>query len=369
MYSPLQGNLVNAKILERISNIMNHQQFIMGEEVKKIEDSLADFSKSKYAIACANGTDALTLALMAFDLQPGDIVFVPDFTYPATPESIRMLGGTPFFVDVQPNEFNICPQSLTNAIDQALAQGLKIRGIISVDLFGHPCDHDAINELAARYDLFHVSDAAQSFGASYKGKKVGTLADITTTSFFPTKPLGCYGDGGMLFTNNKEKAVLLKSLTQHGKGEDKYNIVRIGMNSRLDTIQAAVLLEKMAFFPEEIKKRQELARYYNQELEGLIQTPQINSSNEPVWCVYSLLHPQRDEIVKALRARGIPSNVYYPLPLHKQPIYDQSPKSASLKNAEKYAREIFCLPMHGYITQDERKYIVTNLKAILGTYK
>ena len=366
MYSPAkQGEILKDKIANRFAQIMTHGQFIMGQEVKDIEKKLADFCGVKHAIGCANGTDALTLSLMAIDLKPGDVIFVPSFTYSATPEAICLLGGKPYFVDAETDSFNISPQSLEASIKEAKARGLKIKGIISVDIFGEPCDYDAVQRIADSFGLKVIADAAQSFGSVYKGKKIGALGDIAATSFFPIKPLGCFGDGGMLFTNDDKLAELLRSLSQHGKGTNKYDIVRIGMNSRLDSLQAAVLLEKFNIFADEIKKRQELAAYYNEKLQGYIETPKISTVNESVWAVYTLSHPKRDVIIEKLKAKNIPSNIYYPLPLHKQPAYKDALRAQSLENAERYSLQVFCLPMHAYVSQEQREYITANLIEIL----
>jgi len=366
MYSPArQGEILKDKITNRFAQIMTHGQFIMGQEVKDIEKKLADFCGAKHAIGCANGTDALTLSLMAIDLKPNDVIFVPSFTYSATPEAICLLGGKPYFIDAEADGFNISLQSLESSIKEAKAQGLKIKGIISVDIFGEPCAYDAIKQIADSYGLKVIADAAQSFGSVYKGKKIGALGDIAATSFFPTKPLGCFGDGGMLFTNDDKLAELLRSLSQHGKGDNKYDIVRIGMNSRLDSLQAAVLLEKVNIFTDEIKKRQELAAYYNEKLRNYIATPKTLAGNESVWAVYTLSHPKRDEIITRLKAKNIPSNIYYPLPLHKQPAYKDAFRASSLENSERYSSQVFCLPMHAYVSHEQREYITANLIEIL----
>ncbi len=364
LYSPRQKDLLHQSIVNRISNVVHHSQFIIGPEVKELESQLAEFYGAKHAIGCANGTDALTVALMAFDLMPDEVVFTPSFTYVATAEAICLLRGVPYFVDVD-DTFNISIESLKRSIADAKSKGLKIRGIISVDLFGAAANYDELRRIADEHDLFLISDAAQAFGAKYKGKPCGGFADITTTSFFPTKPLGCYGDGGMMFTNDDKLADKLKSICFHGKGDDKYFHIRIGMNSRLDTIQAAVLLEKMSVFPKEIEARHQLASFYSESLQNLLQVPNGKETENSVWAVYSLLHPKRDEIIKKLAQVNIPSNVYYRTPLHLQPAYKDSYFDKDIKNSIRFSEQIFCLPMHPYVTNDEREYIVNSLTKII----
>lgn len=364
MFSNKQTELIRASLLKRFNQVLDKGDFIFGNEVSEIETILAKYAKVNFAIGCANGTDALTLALMALDLKAGEVVLTPSFTFIAPAEAICLLGGIPYFVDIKAGEFNMCPNSLEESILSAKKAGLKVRGIISVDLFGHPIDYKAIRTLADKHNLFFIADCAQSFGAIYPGEPVGGLADITTTSFFPTKPLGCYGDGGMMFTNDKKIAEILRSLIVHGKGADKYNNVRLGMNSRLDTLQAAVLLEKISIFATEIKQRNELALFYNQELGEYYETPKIKNDSIPVWAVYSLIHPKRDEIIELLKPYKIPSNVYYRAPTHKQPAYEQYPKNSSMIQTDLAVASIFAIPMHAYINEEERNYITKALKEI-----
>jgi dTDP-4-amino-4,6-dideoxygalactose transaminase len=365
MLSSKQSTKLKENILQRITNIIHQGNFIQGPEVAELEKKLAKFCNAKHAIACANGTDALTLALMALDLKPNEIVFTTSFTFISPAEAVCLRNGIPYFVDVDDDGFNMSAENLEEAITTAKKQGLKVRGIISVDLFGEPGNYSKIKEIADYNQLFFIADSAQSFGAVYKGQKVGAFADITTTSFFPTKPLGCYGDGGMIFTNDDETANILKSICFHGKGQDKYHNIRIGTNSRLDTLQAAILLEKLSLFDDELRKRQELANYYNSELSNVLQTPKISPDKQSAWAVYTLMHPKRDIIIKKLNDLGIPSNIYYRIPLHMQPAYNKYPKASSLKNSENCAAQVFCLPMHAYITTEERGYIVNSLKKIL----
>jgi dTDP-4-amino-4,6-dideoxygalactose transaminase len=305
---------------------------------------------------------------MAIGLEQGDIVFTPSFTYVATAEAISILRGTPYFVDIDPATYNICPLSLEESIKDCASKGLNPRAIISVDLFGNPADYDSIKAIAKKYDLTFISDAAQSFGAVYNGIKAASIADITTTSFFPTKPLGCYGDGGMVFTNNDDIASKIRSICFHGKGDDKYHHVRIGMNSRLDSAQAIVLSEKIKVFDTDLAKRNALAEYYNSRLSGYISTPQIKESDISSWAVYNLRHKKRDEIIQALSERSIPSNVYYRTPLHLQPAYHNAYQASNLKQSEKASEEVFCLPMHSMISDAQANFIVDNLLDVLKNH-
>lgn len=361
MFSSKQTALLSHKVNQTIQNVISSEQFIMGKEVTELEEKLSKFIGYKHGIACANGTDALMLALMALGLKNDEVVFTPSFTFIATAEAIAILGGIPYFVDVD-ESFNISIASLKDSIEDAKNRGLKVKGIISVDLFGKMANYDELRKIADENNLFFISDAAQSFGARSNNT---AKPDILTTSFFPTKPLGCYGDGGMMFTDSDNIAQTLKSLTMHGKGADKYNNIRIGTNSRLDTLQAAVLLEKLNYFENEITVRNETAESYNQALNGLITTPKKADGDVPTWAVYTLLDPRRDTIIEKLKDAGIPSNIYYHTPLHNQVAYREYPKASNLLNSAKYSKECFCLPMHGYLTQDEISYITTELKKIL----
>jgi dTDP-4-amino-4,6-dideoxygalactose transaminase len=364
LYSSKQTDILKKSIEDRITKVIKHGQFIIGPEVQELEKKLAAYCGAKHAIGCANGTDALTIALMAFDLKADEVVFTPSFTYVATAEAICILRGIPYFVDVD-STFSISIESLKESILDAKSKGLKIRGIISVDLFGAAANYSELKKIAEENDLFLISDAAQAFGAKYKGEATGKFADITTTSFFPTKPLGCYGDGGMIFANDDKLAEKISSLCFHGKGYHKYDHVRIGMNSRLDTVQAAILLEKFSIFDQEIKSRQELARFYGEELGDLIKVPNGSETEGSVWAVYSLLHPKRDVIIDSLQKNKIPSNIYYRTPLHKQPAYKGSFVAGDIKKSEAFSSQVLCLPMHPYIDKEERVYITNTLKKII----
>lgn len=365
MYSKRQKELVKDSVINRISKIIDSGTFIHGQDVLEFENIASKYCGAKHAIGCANGTDALTIALMAIGLEKDDVVFTPAFTFVATAESIAILGGKPYFVDVDPVTYNIDTSSLRSSIEDARSRGLKIKAVITVDLFGQACNYSEISKIAKEYGIAFISDAAQAFGASYNAAKVGNIADITTTSFFPTKPLGCYGDGGMIFTNDDELNTVMRSICFHGKGSHKYYNVRIGMNSRLDSIQAAVLIEKIKHFDAELEKRRGLAEFYNSHLEGAGLTLPYIGENNSAWAVYTLQHPKRDEIIKALNEAGVPSNIYYPIPLNMQDAYKDSHKLNDLAVSKDIASKVFCLPMHAYVDEEQRLYIVETLKSII----
>jgi dTDP-4-amino-4,6-dideoxygalactose transaminase len=294
---------------------------------------------------------------MALDVRPGDAVLVPAFTFAATAEVVCLVGAVPVFVDVQGDTFNLDPSSLERGIDAARREGLRPAGIIPVDLFGQPADYDRIQEVAKAHGLWVVADAAQSFGATWRGRKVGTLARLTTTSFFPAKPLGCYGDGGAVFTDDPELAAVMRSLRVHGQGDDKYDNVRIGMNARLDTLQAAILLAKLEIFADEVEARQRAAARYDALLADLMTTPFLREEASSTWAQYTVRSPDRDAQRKRLAAAGIPTAVYYPRPLHRQTAYRDFPVAeGGCPVAERAATEVLSLPMHPYLdaTTQER---------------
>ena len=309
-----QQEVIRHNIDVAIRNVLDHGQYVMGPEVTELEDELQKYTGSKYALTCANGTDALTLVLMAWGLGPGDAVFVPSFTYVASAEAPAQLGATPFFVDVCEDTFNIDPLSLKQAILDCRKIGLKPRAVIAVDLFGQPADIDSITDIARDQEIKVLVDGAQSFGGSSKKRMVGSMGDATTTSFFPAKPLGCYGDGGAVFTSNDEDLEVINSLRLHGKGRKKYDNIRIGLNSRLDTIQAAILLEKLKIFPQELKQRNKVALEYSMRLKNNYRTPKLKPELESAWAQYTLILDDRDMIQSRLKSEGIPSVVYYPTP-------------------------------------------------------
>src|SRR5690606_14554935 len=315
----------------------------------------------------ANGTDAIQIGLMALGVGPGDAVFVPSFTYTATAEVILLLGAQPIFVDVDAATFNIDFDDAEAAIERVRKEGaLRPAALLTVDLFGQPVDYDRARALANKHGLAFISDAAQGFGASYNGRRVGSdLADITTTSFFPAKPLGCYGDGGAIFTGDARLAEATRSICLHGKGEKKYDVVRLGVNSRLDTLQAAVLLPKLAIFADEIERRHRIATAYTERLRGKIATPMMPSGTDRfAWAQYTIKVEERDAVQAHLRAAGIPTNIYYPKPMHLQPAYYEfGGGEGSLPNSEDLSRTVLSLPMHPYLSADEIDRVCDRLLA------
>ncbi|RZF79189.1 DegT/DnrJ/EryC1/StrS family aminotransferase [Pseudoalteromonas sp. CO325X] len=342
---------LKSKIDARIGQVLQHGQYIMGPEVRELEEKLAEFVGVKHVITCANGTDALTLALMALDVGEGDAVFCPTFTFFATAEVIAYEGATPVFVDSDEDTFNICPLDLERQVQKVLSEGeLQPKAIIAVDLFGLPANYPEIKKVAEKYNLKLIEDAAQGFGGNINGQRAGSFGDIATTSFFPAKPLGCYGDGGAIFTNNEQYAELVRSLRVHGKGTDKYDNVRIGMNSRLDTIQAAILLEKLAEFPIELEKRNLAAQQYHNELNGKYKTPIVPEGYYSSWAQYTLVSEHREEHMAKFKQQGIPTMVYYRTCMHQQTAFQYlGYKPGDFPVAERLADRVFSLPMHPYL--------------------
>ncbi len=346
-----------------IDRVLAHGRFIMGPEVAELESALADYANVKHAISCSSGTDALLMPLMAWGIGPGDAVFTTPFTFIATAEVIAMLGATPVFVDIDPRTFNIDPGKLEAAIERVENEGtLKPRGIIPVDLFGLPADYDAINTVAKAHGLFVLEDTAQGFGGTYKGRCAGSLADVAATSFFPAKPLGCYGDGGAIFTDDDEMAEKLRSIRAHGKGDDKYDNVRIGMNGRLDTLQAAILLPKLAAYPQEITARQRIAERYDEELKDCVEIPYIPADYTSAWAQYSVLSEERDALQAALKENGIPSMVYYPQPLHLQGAFRLlGYGEGDFPESESVSMRILSLPMYPYLEGADQDRIINSV--------
>ena len=355
---------IRDKIEANIQNVLDHGKYIMGPEVGELEETLAAYVGVKYAVGVASGTDALLMPLIAYGVGPGDAVFTTPFTFIATAEVIQLLGATPVFVDIDEDTFNLSPKKLVKAIEATQkTTALKPKGILPVDLFGQPADYDEINEIAAKYGMFVIEDAAQSFGGSYKGRKVCSLAEVASTSFFPAKPLGCYGDGGMIFTDKKELNDTLVSIRIHGKGINKYENIRVGINGRLDTLQAAVLLAKMEIFPEEVELRQQVAQRYSQELEGAVKTPLVKDFNVSAWAQYSVLHANRDQVMEKLKEKGIPYAIYYPMPLHLQKAFSHLGfQEGDFPVSEKIAGEIFSLPFYPYLPEDVQNTIIKSIK-------
>jgi dTDP-4-amino-4,6-dideoxygalactose transaminase len=364
-----QRRRLGTRIDEAILRVVEHGGFIMGPEVRQFESDLAAFCGARHAIGCANGTDALALVLMAKGVKAGDAVFCPSFTFASTAEVVVWVGATPVFVDVRPDTFNMDPASLEAAIATARERGLTPTAIIAVDLFGQPADYDAIEAVAARHGLWLLSDAAQSFGAMYRQRRVGTIGTATSTSFFPAKPLGCYGDGGAVFTDDDALASIVRSLRVHGQGTDKYDNVRIGMNGRLDTVQAAVLIEKLKIFPEEIAARQDVAARYSEGLRDVATVPLLLAGVTSVWAQYTLRVDGsiRDALAATLKAEAIPTAIYYPKPLHRQTAYREFPVAGgSLPASDRLAGEVLSLPMHPYLEPDVQDRIIDAVRRALA---
>ena len=354
-------------IKTRIDAVLAHGLYILGPEVRELEAQLAAFCGAKHCVTVSSGTDALTIALMAEHIGPGDAVFLPAFTYTATAEVALLLGATPVFVDVDPRSFQIDLTHLDSRISQVRREGkLKPRAIIGVDLFGQPADWPALQALATRENLFTLDDCAQSFGASQNGERLGRAADATATSFFPSKPLGGYGDGGALLTQSAERAALYKSLRTHGEGTTRYEVLRTGMNGRLDTLQAAVLLSKLEIFDEELKIREKIAEFYDTMLAPAVQIPVRVANSSSAWAIYAILlenSAARDEVQEKLRAHEVPSAIYYPRPLHHQPAYRDSHDGSALPVSEDLATRILALPIHPDLTTTQADYVV---RAVVG---
>ena len=359
-----QQEQVRPQIDAAITRVLDHGQYVLGPEVRELEKQLADFCGAPFALSCASGTDALLLALMAKDVGHGDAIFVPAFTFVATAEVVTLLHAKPVFVDIDADTYLMNMESLEAAIGESKKQGLTPRAIMPVDLFGQPADYEKIERIAKAHGLFVVADAAQSFGATRGGKRVGTLAPVTATSFFPPKPLGCYGDGGAVFTDDGEMLEVMQSLRVHGQGKDKYDNVRIGINGRLDTIQAAILLEKLAIFEGEIAARQRVAERYNAALGDVVQTPVVEPGATCVWAQYTIRVKTRDWVAAKLKDQGIPTAIYYPIPLHRQVAYKKFPVApGGLPVSDKMARQVLSLPMHPYLSEPDQNRIINAVKS------
>jgi len=365
-----QRRRLGRAIDDAVARVLSHCQFIQGPEVRALETELAGFCGARHAIACSSGTDALRLVLMAWGIKPGDAVIVPAFTFCATAEVVALAGATPVFADVDAETFNLDPASCERAVTAAKRLGLTPRAIIPVDLFGLPADHDAIVAVAAAHGLRVLDDAAQAFGATYKGRKLGALATASATSFFPAKPLGCYGDGGAVFTDDDELAARVKSLRVHGEGADKYDAAHIGITGRLDTMQAAILLEKLKIFPEEIIARNAVAQRYAAGLAGVATVPRVGDESTSVWAQYTirLAVGQRDALAAALKAQGIPTAIYYAKPLHRQAAYRGFPVAdGGAPVSERLAGEVISLPMHAYLDQPVQDRIIAAVRRALAS--
>jgi dTDP-4-amino-4,6-dideoxygalactose transaminase len=364
-----QRRRLGRAIDDAVARVLTHCQFIQGPEVHVLEAELAAFCGARHAISCASGTDALLLVLMAWQIGPGDAVICPSFTYHATAEMVALLGATPIIADVLPDSFNLDPASCERAVVTARRLGLKPRAIIPVDLFGLPADHEVIAAIAAKHELLVLDDAAQAFGARYRGKGIGTLAAATATSFFPAKPLGCYGDGGAVFTDDDALAAHVKSIRFHGEGVDRSEAARIGITGRLDTIQAAVLIEKLKIFPEEIEARDRVAARYSVALADIAIVPRVGNESTSVWAQYTirLRADQRDPLAAALKAQGIPTAIYYTKPLHRQPAYRHFPLAeGGVPVSDRLAGEVLSLPMHAYLEPPVQDRIIESVRRALA---
>jgi dTDP-4-amino-4,6-dideoxygalactose transaminase len=354
---------------DAVARVLAHCQFVNGPEVHAFESDLAAFCGARHAIGCASGTDALLLVLMAWEIKPGDAVICPSFTYHATAEMVALLGATPIIADVSAETFNLDPASCERAVATAQRLGLKPRAIIPVDLFGLPADHEALAVIAKKHDLKILDDAAQGFGATYRGKKLGTFGQATATSFFPAKPLGCYGDGGAVFTDDDALAARIKSIRLHGEGVDRSEAVRIGITGRLDTIQAAILIEKLKIFPDEIAARDKAAVRYAQGLADIAVVPRVGNESTSVWAQYTIkLKPgQRDKLAADLKAQCIPTAIYYTRPVHKQPAYRDYPVAdGGVPVSEQLSGEVISLPMHAYLEPVDQDRIIGAVRKALA---
>ena len=356
------------KIDDAIARVLDHGRYILGPEVGQFEEELAEFTGAGHVVSCANGTDALTLVLLSEEIGPGDGVLVPSMTFVATVEPVLLRGATPVYVDIDPRSFTMSPDCLEDAHDRAIGAGLRPRMIIPVDLYGLPADYHAIMEFAEARGQIVVADAAQSMGARRGDARTGTMGHYTCTSFFPAKPLGCYGDGGAVFTDDAESAERLRSIRYHGKGQDKYDNVRVGLNSRLDTIQAAILREKLRILDEEMEARERIAKRYSGLLDGTVETPTIPNSIRSAWAQYTIMTDQRNALQAALKEQGIPTAVYYPNPLHRQSAYGHGlMPEEGLNVTEQTIGRILSLPIHPYLEEQAQNRIVGTIKKFLRT--
>ncbi|MBK69643.1 MAG: aminotransferase DegT [Legionellales bacterium] len=360
-----QQSIVRDKIDQRIKKVLDHGQYIMGPEIDELEEKLAHYVNTKHCISCSSGTDALLIPLMAMGIGPGDAVITTPFTYIATVEVIALLGATPIFCDIYDRTFNINPSGLEQAYNDALSKNLQPKAIIPVDLFGLPARYRLIEEFANKKNLFILEDAAQGFGGKIGDKLAGSFGEVAGTSFFPAKPLGCYGDGGAIFTNNDKLSEKIKSIRIHGGGKDKYDNDRIGINGRLDSIQAAVLLEKIEIFNDELSQREKVAQYYTHNIHKMFTTPLIPSKYISSWAQYSILIPDkldRNKVIEDLYLQGIPSMIYYKTPVHLQKGYEKYGYSkGDFQITENISNRILSLPMHPYLEQDDQNHIISVL--------
>jgi dTDP-4-amino-4,6-dideoxygalactose transaminase len=365
-----QRRRLGKSIDDAVTRVLTHCQFVNGPEVTQLEALLAEFSGAKHVVSCASGTDALLMVLMAKGIGRGDAVFCPSFTFCATGEAVALAGATPVFVDVDEATFNMDAASLKRGIAAARKLGLKPRAVIPVDLFGQSADHDAIAAVAEAEGLFVLDDAAQGFGASYKGRRLGTHGHATATSFFPAKPLGCFGDGGAIFTDDAELAETLRSIRVHGQGSDKYDNVRLGLTGRLDTMQAAILIEKLKIFDDEIAARNEVAERYARGLGNVVTVPHLAAGCSSIWAQYTIRLPKgvnRDGFAAALKAQGIPTAIYYVKSMHQQTAYRDYPVAeGGLPVSERLSNDVISLPMHAYLDEPTQERIIRAVRGAVS---
>ena len=363
-----QQNRIRKNIEKRIQTVLDHGKYIMGPEVFELEEKLAEYVGVKHCISCSSGTDALLIPLMAKRIGAGDAVLTTPFTFIATAEVIALLGATPIFVDIYPETFNIDPAGIDDAVTLAHKKGLNPKAIIPADLFGLPARYRLIEEQAEKHNLFLLEDAAQGFGGAIRGKKAGSFGHAAATSFFPAKPLGCYGDGGAIFTNNDELADTMRSIRVHGGGANKYDNVRLGLNGRLDTIQAAVLLEKLEIFDEEVISRNNIADYYSTRMSESFKTPHIPDGYLSSWAQYSVILPEdleRQSVMNQLKNKDIPSMVYYQTPLHLQSIFNElGYKRGDFSVSEKISEKVLSLPMHPYLDSEQQNHVLNVIEKV-----
>lgn len=366
-----QYRKIEKPLLKRVHKILREGHFILGEEVAELEKKLAEFAGVNYAVGCSSGTDALLMALMAYGIKSGDAVFTTPFTFMATAEAIALVGATPIFVDIDAKTKNLDPSKLQEAVDTIKKEGkLNPKAVIGVDLFGLIADYGRIMQITKKENLVLIEDAAQSFGASYQGKMAGSFGHIGVTSFFPAKPLGCYGDGGAVFVHEKNLYEELLSIRVHGQGKDKYENVRLGLNARLDTLQAGILLEKLKIFKAEIKRRQKIAEVYTRELKSLVCVPEIPKGHQSAWAQYSIETDVRDSLREFLQKQGIPTAIYYPLPLHLQKAFNFLGYGVGdFPIAEKLSKQILSLPMHPYLSSSQISQIVKEIRRFFMSTK
>jgi len=366
-----QRRRLGKSIDDAVARVLAHCQFINGPEVTELEKRLAEFSGAKHVVSCASGTDALLMVLMAKNIGPGDAVICPSFTFCATGEAVALTGASPVFADVDEATFNLDAASLKRGVAAAKKQGLKPKAVIPVDLFGQSADHDAISAVAEAGGLFILDDAAQGFGASYKGRRLGTFGHATATSFFPAKPLGCFGDGGAIFTDDAELAATLRSIRVHGQGSDKYDNVRLGLTGRLDTMQAAILLEKLKIFDDEVAARNKVAERYARGLGNVVTVPHLAKDCSSVWAQYTIRLPRgvdRAKFAAALNAVGVPTAIYYVKSMHQQTAYRNYPVAeGGLPVSEKLSDDVISLPMHAYLDEPTQDRVIRAVRDAVST--